>query len=137
MVWTRQTRSHVVAAALELWASDAVDLNEILEIRFDGLYIRPNNLGSASGQHLWRKINGVVVSIKQAYGGWYALRMDGSLLGQSGYPIRFKSPDGAKTAVDLFIAGDNSWRWMEPDALDSEGLTWNGMKTDTPRHPSI
>ena len=66
--------------------------------------------------NFYRKVNGEVVFVKCAgYGVWYAVRMDGSLLGQSGCPIRFNSATEAREAVDLFITGDNSWCWIKAD----------------------
>ena len=60
----------------------------------------------------YRKVNGAVVSVKQARSGsWYAVH-DGDLLGQSGSPMWFITAKEACTAVDDLDAGSGLWHWI-------------------------
>jgi len=61
----------------------------------------------------YRKVHGAVVSVKQAKSGsWYAVHMDGGLLGQSGRPMWFHAPDEVCKAVDELDDGSDVWHWI-------------------------
>lgn len=60
-----------------------------------------------------RKVNGVVVSVKQAKSGsWYATRMGGMMLGQNGQTTWFRTAGEACGAVNAYEARQGSWRWI-------------------------
>jgi hypothetical protein len=68
------------------------------------------------GGGYYRKVNGLVVSVKQAKSkSWYAVRMGGGLLGRSGRTSWFSTAEKACRAVDELNAAGGDWRWMARD----------------------
>jgi hypothetical protein len=61
----------------------------------------------------YRKINGAVVSVKQSKSGsWYAVHMNGALLGQHGSPEWFSTAEEARKAVAALAAGSGTYSWI-------------------------
>jgi hypothetical protein len=59
-----------------------------------------------------RRVNGKVVTLKQANSGfWYAIR-GGELLGQAGRLWRFSTFAEARAALDGMVAGSDGWEWV-------------------------
>jgi hypothetical protein len=60
-----------------------------------------------------RRLNGAVVAVKQARSGsWYAVRMDGSRLGEHGAPSWFNTAAEACRAVNAFAARRGNYSWI-------------------------
>jgi hypothetical protein len=61
----------------------------------------------------YRKVKGMVVSVKQAGSkSWYAVRMGGALLGQDGRPMWFTTAEEARRAVNDSAAGRGTRSWI-------------------------
>jgi hypothetical protein len=60
----------------------------------------------------YRKLNGRVVSVKQAKSGsWYAVNWAGGLLGQGGCASWFRTEEEARAAVTALASGSSQWSW--------------------------
>jgi hypothetical protein len=61
----------------------------------------------------YRKVHGVIVSVKQAKSkSWYAVNMTGALLGENGSPAWRASAEDSCRAVDEFAARTGHWQWI-------------------------
>jgi hypothetical protein len=61
----------------------------------------------------YRKLNGLVVSVKQAKSkSWYAVNSVGGLLGQGGRASWFGTEDEARAAVNAMASGSSHWSWV-------------------------
>jgi hypothetical protein len=64
----------------------------------------------------YRKVDGAIISVKQAKSGsWYAVGMDG-MLGQGGRPMWFNSAAEARKAVDRFALGNSGMQLIRQAA---------------------
>lgn len=64
------------------------------------------------GGGAFRKVNGGVVSVKQAKSGsWYAVSSAGGLLGQGGRASWFRTEEEARAAVTALASGSSDWSW--------------------------
>lgn len=65
------------------------------------------------GGGFYRKVEGMIVSVKQARSkSWYAVCMGGALLGQHRRPVWFTTAEEACKAVDALDAGRGNWSWI-------------------------
>jgi hypothetical protein len=61
----------------------------------------------------YRRVHRRIVSVKQAKSkSWYAVNMDGALLGSDGSSTWFATAEEACSAVDACAGGRGSWRWI-------------------------
>lgn len=61
----------------------------------------------------YRKVNGAIVSVKQAKSkSWYAVSMEGALLGLNNRAAWFPTAEEACKSVDEFAADIGAWHWI-------------------------